>query len=480
MAFAVLCLLVLHAFVPFEGAFVFVPTDEFPTIASRDVEALFQKFVHWRLMQLRGRTLEAEGEVFPEHLKKVYRSYPPMEAPYADFLRWAYRYNFTHPEHLWQCSAEVHHALLSPKRVTTTPFSRPYAPGDAHVPLPGGPFTLISLGQTIEHLWDPLIAVRQFRTTLAPGGFLFLSFPAQNRPHYRRTHFYHYTPLGATVLLAQAGLEVLNMSFWGNKEYAQALYGGTWPSYGHMPGGTGNYPHNPLQNWILARRPLEEEAQGWTVDPASVTRGFIDPNVPADLYNHKLHHPPHDDLRAPRGLASLDATVAVAANAFCNCVVRHRLAITGDKALFLPGAEGAQQCLQAATNAASGAEQGGSPDVVFGEGYLETQQNPLQAVQRLVAKLAPGGYLFGAGACILKPSNIWEKRHLLHFTPLGFGLLFQRAGLEVVEFRSWHSSEYVKWLIANDSPPTAAQMGAALHQSTGVQPVVTWVLGRKK
>jgi len=68
--------------------------------------------------------------------------------------------------------------------------------GDLHrvplelVPRLGYDFVLFS--QTLEHLYDPFLAVRNLFDLMVPGGYIFTSTPAENIPHMVPSHFFHY------------------------------------------------------------------------------------------------------------------------------------------------------------------------------------------------------------------------------------------------------------------------------------------------
>ena len=82
--------------------------------------------------------------------------------------------------------------------------------------LRGEPFDLAVVSQTLEHLYDPLLALVNLRRKLTPGGLLFTSTPTVNRPHMTPFHFRHYSPMGLAALLTQAGFEIVELGQWGN------------------------------------------------------------------------------------------------------------------------------------------------------------------------------------------------------------------------------------------------------------------------
>ena len=58
--------------------------------------------------------------------------------------------------------------------------------GDIHFPIKAtgaGTFDLVTFSQTLEHLYDPVLALRNIFTSLAPGGYMFTSVPMMNHVH---------------------------------------------------------------------------------------------------------------------------------------------------------------------------------------------------------------------------------------------------------------------------------------------------------
>jgi len=86
-------------------------------------------------------------------------------------------------------------------------------------------YCLVVMNQLIEHVIDPLLAVKKLRNILVPGGFVFLETPNIGSPnarlarrrywggyHYPR-HLHLFTPGTITELLSRAGLEVVKVKF---------------------------------------------------------------------------------------------------------------------------------------------------------------------------------------------------------------------------------------------------------------------------
>jgi SAM-dependent methyltransferase len=75
-------------------------------------------------------------------------------------------------------------------------------------PIPGSWGTILCL-EILEHLYNPLLALTNMRSALAPGGVIYLSTPG--RPHFlwSHQHFHEIDDERIRWLFRRAGLEVL-------------------------------------------------------------------------------------------------------------------------------------------------------------------------------------------------------------------------------------------------------------------------------
>jgi hypothetical protein len=150
---------------------------------------------------------------------------------------------------------------------------------DAHPCLPHAPYALVSLQQTLEHLYDPLLALLRLRRLLRPGGYLHTTAPTYNRPHMTPHHFWGVTPCGMYALFRRAGLSTEALGWWGNRLYAEGLVkSGVWLDFRSLGmAGEGDIliPSDgemAMQAWGLARRPPEEGSA-----PSSSSPPFEEP-----------------------------------------------------------------------------------------------------------------------------------------------------------------------------------------------------------
>jgi SAM-dependent methyltransferase len=156
--------------------------------------------------------------------------------------------------------------------------------GDLHtLGLGGRQFDFVLFSQTIEHLYNPPLALDNVFAVTRPGGWVWTSLPTVSRLHQVPLHFWTgATPGGLACLFAAAGFEVAEVGQWGNGKYAQHLFDlELIPTYQDLARGSlraRGYRHigraawrlsprnffssgrrnefqTPVQTWIMARRP---------------------------------------------------------------------------------------------------------------------------------------------------------------------------------------------------------------------------------
>ena len=131
-----------------------------------------------------------------------------------------------------------------------------YPPHDLHVYYHKykSKFDFFIFNQTIEHLYNPFLAISNIYNYIKPGGYVFTSVPTINIPHMTPIHYNGYNPMGLALLFLSAGFEIIETGQWGNYDYISQLFKKhTWPDasqVSHI-----NEERNVAQCWILARKP---------------------------------------------------------------------------------------------------------------------------------------------------------------------------------------------------------------------------------
>ena len=113
--------------------------------------------------------------------------------------------------------------------------------------------------QTIEHLYNPLLAIKKIYEHIKPGGYVFTSVPTINIPHMTPIHFNGIYPMGLVTLFESVGFNVLETGQWGNHNYIKYIFKNhDWPDYNQLKivgnGKVVNEDKNIAQCWCLAQK----------------------------------------------------------------------------------------------------------------------------------------------------------------------------------------------------------------------------------
>lgn len=118
-------------------------------------------------------------------------------------------------------------------------------------------FDFFLFNQTLEHLYNPFMALKSIYKTLKPGGYVFTSVPTLNIPHNTPIHYNGFNPMGLAMLFLSCGFEVIEIGQWGNYEYISKLWKThSWPGFNELnhAGRVTNEEGNVCQCWILAKK----------------------------------------------------------------------------------------------------------------------------------------------------------------------------------------------------------------------------------
>ena len=76
-----------------------------------------------------------------------------------------------------------------------------------------------------------------------------------NIDHNLPFYYWGINPTGLALMCKSQGFEVLDVGFWGNREYILNLFGREpWPSYRSMGGDKPNDPNFICQCWVLCQK----------------------------------------------------------------------------------------------------------------------------------------------------------------------------------------------------------------------------------
>jgi SAM-dependent methyltransferase len=86
-------------------------------------------------------------------------------------------------------------------------------------------YDFVLFSQTLEHLYNPVLALENVHRALADGGFVWTSVPTVSHQHQLPHHFSTgVTPIGLACLFAQTGFDVVAIGQWGNAKYVSHLF----------------------------------------------------------------------------------------------------------------------------------------------------------------------------------------------------------------------------------------------------------------
>lgn len=130
-------------------------------------------------------------------------------------------------------------------------------------------YDVVICEQVLEHVLDPVTAARTLAALATPGGHVIVSTPFLIRVHeladYGMPDLWRFTPRGLRVLLERAGLEVLAVHTWGNRDCVVANFD-HWPAHRRWQS-LRDEPDLPVQVWAFARRPGQAGAGSDTSSP---------------------------------------------------------------------------------------------------------------------------------------------------------------------------------------------------------------------
>ena len=176
----------------------------------------------------------------------------PRNFAILDFIDWTKKYNINTGNELGiTSSTDPELEFIKYKNKTLIQ----YPPHDLHIYYDKYKlkFDFFIFNQTIEHLYNPFIAVKNIYYYIKPGGYVYTSVPTINIPHMTPTHYNGYNPMGLALLFLSAGFEIIEIGQWGNYDYITKLFKNHgWPDANQVS--HKNEERNVVQCWILAKK----------------------------------------------------------------------------------------------------------------------------------------------------------------------------------------------------------------------------------
>jgi hypothetical protein len=173
-----------------------------------------------------------------------------------DFKEWMEKYNISSESLAYTYDDDPEMKLLKYSNSELIEYNTFDFSGDLHELNQIEKYDFFLFNQTLEHLYNPFMAVKNIYNSLVKGGYVFTSVPTINIPHSMPIHFNGFTPIGLTMLFKSCGFEVLEVGQWGNYEYITKLFSNhQWPGYKDLSDyGIKNEDRNVVNCWILAKK----------------------------------------------------------------------------------------------------------------------------------------------------------------------------------------------------------------------------------
>jgi len=184
------------------------------------------------------------------------RDYPRAMA-ILDFRDWIEKHGiisknmaYTHPD-------DPELKLIKYENSTSLVYDPNKNIGDLHLLNDQKKYDFFLFNQTLEHLYNPYVSVKNIYNSMIDGGYVFTSVPTINIPHSTPIHFNGLNPMGLSMLFKTCGFEIIETGQWGNNEYINSIFTNhSWPGYsGLSESGRKNQELNVVSCWILAKKP---------------------------------------------------------------------------------------------------------------------------------------------------------------------------------------------------------------------------------
>lgn len=116
-------------------------------------------------------------------------------------------------------------------------------------------YDFVMLNQTLEHVYDPIACLKNINNHLKTGSILYMNVPVNNIPHSTPFHYYTgFSPTGLGAITKISGYKILDIGFWGNKEYTIKMFQeNNWLDYSSVSSFVNDFDY-PLISWIFAKK----------------------------------------------------------------------------------------------------------------------------------------------------------------------------------------------------------------------------------
>lgn len=173
-----------------------------------------------------------------------------------DFSEWIAKHSISHFDSVLATSKDPELEYITYNDIVFAEYKN--GQNDLHtLDLDRKSFDFILFSQTLEHLYNPFLAMQRLYAHLKPGGYLFTSVPTLSIPHMTPSHFYGFTPMGLCMLMKSIDFEIVELGYWGNLDYINTMFTHhAWPDYRYLSrnGLISNEVKNAAQAWVLVKK----------------------------------------------------------------------------------------------------------------------------------------------------------------------------------------------------------------------------------
>ena len=171
-----------------------------------------------------------------------------------DFIQWINKYNIQNVKILnITDNNDPELEFISSKKTNLYKYNSELNENDLHI-TNFDKCDFFIFNQTIEHLYNPFIALKNIYNSINNNGYIFTSVPSMCIPHNTPIHFGNYTPTGLAMLFLSVGFEILEIGFWGNRNYIINSFGINHDFPDIYKCNTFNEEKNVCGTWILAKK----------------------------------------------------------------------------------------------------------------------------------------------------------------------------------------------------------------------------------
>jgi hypothetical protein len=227
---------------------------EFKTFSEQEIIETYNKYVKKSDEYLK-KFLPFPNELNINKWKWEGKDFPRVPCV-LDFKEWVEKHNLNYFDSvLSTCLEDPELEFLKYNKIKHLPYTK--NEGDFHTLNLESSFDFIMFNQTIEHLYNPFLSMKNLFNHLKTNGYMFTSVPTINIPHMTPFHFNGYTPIGLCMLMKSVGFEIIDLGYWGNFDYiSKSFQTHDWPDYRCLlkNGGITNEEKNTVQCWTLVKK----------------------------------------------------------------------------------------------------------------------------------------------------------------------------------------------------------------------------------